>query len=147
LRKAPLSGERWAHTLTRLVQEFLEAPPDRPEEAQVRDELLTAFTKLERWDALFDTKRKSAALPLALVREYVHRHLDAHEGNRGDFLVGGFSISALKPMRPIPFAIVYVLGLGEDLFPGSNALSSFDLRGAERSPGDIRPAEQRLYDF
>jgi hypothetical protein len=50
-------------------------------------------------------------------------------------------------MRPVPFHLLYVLGLGEDLFPGSNALSSFDLRGAGRIPGDIRPAEHALYEF
>src|SRR5205085_6993604 len=68
-------------------------------------------------------------------------------GSRGEFLVGGVTLCALQPMRPVPFSIVYVLGLGEDLFPGSNALSSFDLRGVQRLPGDIRPAESRLYDF
>ena len=57
------------------------------------------------------------------------------------------TIANLQPMRPVPFAIIYVLGLGDDLFPGSNTLSSFDLRGVERLPGDVLPAEGRLYDF
>ena len=33
------------------------------------------------------------------------------------------------------------------LFPGSNQLSTFDLRGPFRQPGDIRPAEDRQYQF
>src|SRR5207244_2837762 len=102
---------------------------------------------LPDWDSLHDSAHKTAGLPLALVREYVQSQLAGMPGNRGDYLVGGVTISALQPMRPVPFAIVYVLGLGENLFPGSNALSSFDLRGAQRLPGDIRPAESRLYDF
>jgi hypothetical protein len=73
------------------------------------------------------------ASPLPLVREYVLGQLEKLEGSRGEYLVGGVTLAALQPMRPVPFQIVYVLGLGEDLFPGSNAQSSFDLRGAGRS--------------
>jgi exonuclease V gamma subunit len=146
LRSAPASGQRWAHVLQRLVQDFLDVPADRPEEAQVRDELLGALEKLAYWDLFHDAGRRPG-LPLALVRDYLQGQLEVLAGNRGEYLIGGVTISGFQPMRPVPFEIIYVLGLGEDLFPGSNALSSFDLRGARRMPGDIHPAEDRLYDF
>ena len=147
LRTAQLTGQRWANALQRLMQEFLDVPEDRPEEAQVRDELLVATEKLAAWDYLHDSSQRNLGMPLALVREYVQSQLQLLQGNRGEYLIGGVTVSALQPMRPVPFAIIYVLGLGDDLFPGSNALSSFDLRGVQRLPGDIRPAEERLYDF
>jgi exodeoxyribonuclease V gamma subunit len=155
LRTAKMSGGRWARELRRLVQEFLDVPADRAEEGQVRAQLLAGIEKLSEWDALHDaahatrppTRLGSPMLPLALVREYVQSQLQSLQGNRGEYLVGGVSIAELQPMRPVPFAIVYVLGLGENLFPGSNALSSFDLRGVQRLPGDIRPAEARVYDL
>ncbi len=147
LRRANMTGERWAIVLRRLIHEFLEVPEDRPEEGQVREAVLAALEPLTSWDALQPALRKSRGLPLALVREYVQSQLEALEGHHGEYLTGGVTIAQLQPMRAVPFAIVYVLGLGDDLFPGSNALSSFDLRGVQRIPGDIRPAEQRLYDF
>ena len=133
--------------MQRLVQEFLDVPADRPEEAQVQADLLVALEKLAFWDAHQEPSQKSAGLPLALGGEYVQSQLEVLEGNRGEYLIGGVTIAALQPMRPVPFEIIYVLGLGEELFPGSNMLSSFDLRAAQRLPGDIRPAEERLYDF
>ena len=147
LRLSSMAGARWARSLDRLVQEFLDVPADRPEEAQVRAELIAGIEKLGAWDSLHTAARKSTGLPLALVREYVHSQLEVLEGNRGEYLIGGVTISALQPMRPVPFEIIYIIGMGEALFPGSNALSSFDLRGAARLPGDVRPAEGRLYDF
>jgi exonuclease V gamma subunit len=147
LRSKQASGQRWATVLQRLMREFLEVPSDRPEEAQVRDELLAAARKLAQWDHLRDSTHKEAGLPLALVREYVLSQLELLQANRGEYLVGGVTIATLQPMRPVPFAIIYVLGLGDDLFPGSNAPSSFDLRGVQRLPGDILPAEGRLHDF
>ncbi len=148
LRTMPLSGERWAKTLTRLAQEFLDVPADRPEEGQVRADLLNGLNALASWDSLHDPSPLAPRhLPLSLVREYVRSQFEGMPGNHGEYLIGGVTISALQPMRPLPFEIIYILGLSENLFPGSNALSSFDLRGVQRVPGDIRPAEGRQYDF
>ena len=147
LRSLHADGQRWAGYLQRLLREFLAVPEDRPEEEQVREELLAAFDRLTRWDHLRPPGAPGHGLPLPLVREYVHGQLEKLEGSRGEYLVGGVTLSALQPMRPVPFQILYVLGLGEDLFPGSNALTTFDLRGAGRLPGDIRPAEHGLYEF
>jgi hypothetical protein len=60
-------------------------------------------------------------------------------------MAGGVTIASLQPMRPIPFRILYILGLDSELFPGSNALESLDLRGVQREPGDVRPAEAKTY--
>src|SRR5206468_2943925 len=45
--------------------------------------------------------------------------------------------SALQPLRPVPFEIIYVLGLGEGQFPGSSVLPGLDLRARCRCDGDI----------
>ena len=71
--------------------------------------------------------------------------LEGIEGSRGQYLTGGVTIASLQPFRPMPFRIVYVLGLGEDGFPGSNALPGLDLRGVKPLPGDIRPADFNRY--
>ncbi|MBI2804748.1 MAG: exodeoxyribonuclease V subunit gamma [Planctomycetes bacterium] len=147
LRSSSLPGARWASTLHRLAQEFLDVPVDRPEETQVRDQLVAGFETLAAWDSFQESKHQSPGLPLALVREFVRSQLEVLEGSRGDYLIGGVTVAALEPMRALPFEIVYLVGLGENTFPGSNALSSFDLRDAARLAGDIRPAEQRLHDF
>jgi exodeoxyribonuclease V gamma subunit len=149
LRRLSGTGQRWATALTRLVHDFLDVPADRPEEEQVRSELLAALERLALWDHVVGPRATPDAhagnLPLALVREYVQTQLEGLAGSRGEYLTGGVTIAALEPMRPVPFPVVYVLGLDAELFPGSNALSSFDLRGAHREPADIRPAEERAY--
>lgn len=147
LRTLNLSGNDWARVLRRLVHDYLDVPADREEENQVRAALLRGIDEFSNWDAIHQPDQGSPGLPLALVREYVQSQLQTLPGNRGEYLVGGVTIGELQPMRPVPFAIVYILGLGEDSFPGPNSLSSFDLRSAARLPGDIRPAEARLYDL
>lgn len=137
------TGASWAQALRHLCANFLEVPEDRPEEGPVRDNLLASLEQLTWWDGVADAQ----PLALPLIREFVLAHLEGIEGGTGDYLTGGITIAPLLPLRPLPFPIVYVLGLGEDLFPGSNQLSSLDLRHERRLPGDIRPAEQNRFLF
>ncbi|MCI0641203.1 MAG: exodeoxyribonuclease V subunit gamma [Gemmataceae bacterium] len=156
LRKMEGAGKHWAELLRQLVQRFLDVPADRPEEAQVRDRLLAALEQLVTWDHLHPKpptplrgrgEGTPGALTLPLVREFVRANLEGLDGGLGRYLTGGVTISALQPMRPIPFSVVYILGMGEELFPGSNHLSFLDLRHHDRRLGDIRPAEQNRFLF
>ena len=102
--------------------------PIGAEEGQVRANLLAGLEKLTQWDAA-DSPPGPGSCRCRWCANICSSQLELMPGSRGEYLIGGVTISALQPMRPLPFAIVYVLGLGENLFPGSNALSSFDLRG------------------
>jgi hypothetical protein len=77
----------------------------------------------------------------------VRSHLEGITGGQGDYLTGGVTVSALMPMRPIPFNVVYVLGLEEGRFPGARAESLLDLRSRKRRIGDITLAERNRYLF
>lgn len=161
LRKQRGSGRTWAGLIRNLVHTFLDVPHDRPEEGQVRERILAALDQLPLWDQLFVEPsglpsplrgrgvggEGAPTLSLPLIREFIAGNLEGIEGGTGEYLTGGVTISALQPMRPVPFEIIYLLGMGEDLFPGSNQLSPFDLRNAMRLPGDIRPAEHNRYLF
>jgi exonuclease V gamma subunit len=144
LRGLSSSAKEWADELRALIEDFLEAPADRPQEEAAREALFVALEKLKTLDQLCD---RPVGLPLALVREFVQDNLTTLEATIGEFLTGGVTVSALQPLLPVPFRIIYVLGLGESLFPGSTQLPAFDLRGRERCGGDIRPAETNRYLF
>jgi exonuclease V gamma subunit len=145
LRKNSLAGAEWARQLRRLVTTFLDIPEDRPEEEEVRDRLLADLTRLAELDDVTRLAGHQPAFPLALVREVVQESLTRNVGTKGDYLTGGVTISALQPLRPVPFRIIYVIGLGEGLFPGTNHLPAIDLRARERVAGDILLAESNRF--
>lgn len=60
---------------------------------------------------------------------------------KGNYLTTGVTISLLQPMRPIPFEHIYVLGLGEGKFPGSNDNSRLNLRKFDHYPWDLTRRE------
>ena len=81
------------------------------------------------------------------MREFIKSSLGSISGGRGDYLTEGVTISALQPMRPIPFRVVYVLGMEEGSFPGRADASSLDLRLLKRRIGDVSVPEKNCYLF
>jgi exodeoxyribonuclease V gamma subunit len=145
LRNWTGTGEKWAGQIRTLVNSFLSVPGDRPEEEEVRGQLFRELEELSRLDALYRLQKRTPRLPLAFVREFVQTALECREGTKGQYLTGGVTISALQPLRPVPFEIIYILGLGEGQFPGSAARSALDLRTQHRCPGDILLPESNRF--
>ena len=46
---------------------------------------------------------------------------------RGGFLTGGVSFSALKPGRSIPARVIFLIGMNDDVFPRRPQPAQFDL--------------------
>jgi exodeoxyribonuclease V gamma subunit len=144
LRTGQRTGKAWAGEIRRLVDDFLVVPEELKAEAQVRDGL---FRRLEDLAILDGLRSNPGPLPLALVRELVTACLQKTVGTLGQPLTNGVTIGNLEMLRALPFRVVYILGLGEGLFPGSDSRSSLDLRHRRTMPGDIRPPETNRFLF
>ncbi|MBW1863846.1 MAG: exodeoxyribonuclease V subunit gamma, partial [Deltaproteobacteria bacterium] len=145
------SGEEWKSRLLMVCYDLLEVPSDIRGEAAVHQSLLEAFGDLKIYDELLEGRpEKDVAelnLDIGIIREFIKSNLRSISGGYGDYLTEGVTISALQPMRPIPFKIVYVLGMEEGVFPGKADTSSLDLRLLKRRIGDISLPERNCYLF
>ncbi|MCB2147102.1 MAG: exodeoxyribonuclease V subunit gamma [Deltaproteobacteria bacterium] len=146
LRMESASAKEWRDAFFRVVDQFIEISTEMRGEETVFQSLVGAFDHFVPYDALgqLQTGRPLTADALWL---FVRSHLEGITGGQGDYLTGGVTVSALMPMRPIPFAVVYVLGLEEGRFPGRVQESLLDLRGRKRRIGDISLAERNRYLF
>ena len=127
--------------LRALLDRHLKAPADRPGEAGVRAEVFSAIHRLGRHASAVGRLGS-----FGLFREILSGQVGGVAGSRGNYLAGGITIAALQPMRPIPFRIVYVPGMGESNdFPGHADQSLLNLRSLERRVGDATmPESNRL---
>ncbi len=146
LNRRHLSGEQWKQLFYETCDELIEIPPDHRGEAVVRQALLKALDSLVLYDCVPEDISRSA-LDVDLIKEFIRANLAALSGGHGNYLTGGVTIAALQPMRPIPFRIVYVLGMEEGHFPGKADQSSLDLRLSQRRIGDISLPERNCYLF
>jgi exodeoxyribonuclease V gamma subunit len=146
IRTLATSASRWAEELSELFEDFLGIPDNQLGEVAVRNALNESLAQFKILDALRKEANRND-LTLSLIREMVLESLETLKARKGDPLVSGVSVGSLQSFAQVPFKIIYVLGMGEGLFPGSNQLPGLDLRSRKRSPGDILPAEQNRFHF
>jgi len=146
LRMGQASADRWRTALLNISQELLSIPPDYRGEMAIRQSLFQALEQLTFFDRLHPAEG-SPGLDATLIAEYLRFNLAAISGGSGDYLTGGVTVSELQPMRPIPFKIIYVLGMEEGTFPGRADTSMLDLRLKKRRIGDISLPERNRYLF
>ncbi len=145
LKSAEHSLHRWRQCIQDICDRFLGIPSDRPGELAVRSRLFEFFEDAEVFDAL-DTAANT--IPLQLLIEMIKSELLNIPSRKGTFLSRGVTILSLRPMRPIPFKMVYMLGMKEGDFPGTNDDSMLDLRQSfHPQPGDVNLSDANRYTF
>ncbi|RUA00770.1 MAG: hypothetical protein DSY89_06000 [Deltaproteobacteria bacterium] len=153
LRLDRASAAQWRAALKAAAENLFSIPPDYPGETVIRQHLFQALDELIFFDHLQSdsnqtpTPDHSPFLDATLIAEYIRFRLGAISGGHGDYLTHGVTIAELQPMRPIPFKIVYLMGMEEGSFPGRAETSPLDLRLKKRRIGDINLAERNRYLF
>jgi exonuclease V gamma subunit len=116
LTMASASAQAWKDAFFRVVDQFIEISADMRGEETVYQSLIRAFDEFLRYDELAQVQPGTATDGrctvgiCAVPSGWDQRRPGRLPYRRGD-------ISALMPMRPIPFKLVYVLGLEEGRFP------------------------------
>lgn len=140
LRDQRLSPSAWALALGRFVGGHL---GDGEADAGPLARLQRALQGLEALEA------PGLAAPELSYAAILDLALEALEGLRRDgaTLGQGVMVASYAPMRALPFQALFLMGLGEGVFPGQDVRNPLDLRSASRKPGDVSRAEQDRYFF
>lgn len=139
MRLAELSLRDWTIFTNRLITRYLRCDQSGDETAQAR--CLQALETLGKSDL------EQAPIGFETARTLIRQALAGLEGGRGQHQADGVVISALLPMRPVPYEAIFVLGLSEGQFPAPARRHPMDLQQARRMPGDVSPAERDRYTF
>jgi exonuclease V gamma subunit len=142
----PRSASQWVDDLQEVLHSLFEVPPTARGESAVQSGFLKSLESLRPYCEL-EQKGGVDSLDFDLIQLFVAQCLSGISGGTGDYLVRGITISALQPMRPIPFQIIYILGLNEENFPGRFEDSGLDLRQGTRCIGDLTTPERNRYLF
>ncbi len=137
------TGVQWKALLEEFVKQFFEIPEELSEEQPVENQLFELLSKLEQFDPLLNGK----SFDITYIIAFLRTHLGDIPVSRGRYLSDGVTISKLTPMKPIPFKLVYIVGLGEGIFPSTSDRSTLDLRNAKSCLGDISKDQTDNYLF
>ncbi len=128
----------WARFYSAQIKAYLHVEDGNDERDRLR--LRRSLAKLEAMDMECEVSGRVAA-------EIALRAIESLGSGRGQYLAEGVVVSSFLPMRAIPFKVVFLLGLGEGLFPAAGQRDALDLRAAARRAGDVDPSERDRYMF
>ena len=139
IAKSELTLRAWGALLAKLARAYVH-PETRGEQAELERcvEALKGIGSHAMKGPLFGPE-----VPFTLAE----REVESIPAVRGDPQSLGVVVASLLPMRAIPFRVVFVLGLGEGLFPMQRTEGGLDLRSKHRRAGDVSPEERDRYAF
>ncbi|MBW2497283.1 MAG: exodeoxyribonuclease V subunit gamma [Deltaproteobacteria bacterium] len=134
------SVTEWCHWLMRLLEDSIQrVDANVHEHAALRKALLETAEAAEA--AGFD-----AAIPFEAIRERIRRALESTRPAQG-FLSGGVTFCELVPLRAIPFRVIAIVGLGDEVFPRGGPAAGYDLIARHPRPGDRSPRSDDRHLF
>ncbi len=131
---------QWQKMLSRTLTTFIETGETNQREVLALKELFENLaTRTEQ--AGF-----TGAIGIDIVRAYLDKHLTGQTYGAG-FLTAGITFCALLPMRSIPFTVIGLIGMNNDVFPREPRTLGFDLIGQAPRPGDRSRRDDDRYLF
>jgi exonuclease V gamma subunit len=130
--------DNWADVLRRIAGEFLRNDHDDSMEESVSRSIFNMLYGLDRIEG-----EQSLDFVVAAVEELI----GGIKCQKGGYLTHGVTIASLQPMRPVPFKQVFILGMGEGMFPGRDSETTLEIQGAARSLGDMGTTSINRYLF
>lgn len=137
----PRSPSQWQAWLLQLCQDFFVE-----EEAQDGQGLHSIEASIDSWVQACDQGGLHQPVPLAVMREAVLAGLDQSKLSQS-FLSGAVNFATLMPMRAIPFAHIWLLGMNDGDYPRQVTAMDFDLMAKDYRPGDRSRREDDRYLF
>ncbi len=135
---APRTLAQWQVALTEVVTRLTETAENQ------------SWLTRQVLDALAALPDETGELPAPLTVDAMHALLEGRfsvaTATKG-LMTGAVTFCALVPLRSMPFRVVCLLGLDEDVFPRRTAASGFDLASAHPRIGDRTPRDDDRYLF
>ncbi|MCK4796824.1 MAG: exodeoxyribonuclease V subunit gamma, partial [Spirochaetes bacterium] len=141
IKNIKCSSNEWVKIISELISDFLAIPKNRPEENIIHKKLILELKKIDFLDHVMESLNQDKRISLAFIIQYIKSILAEIPSGYGSYLTGGVTISSLIPMRPIPYKVVYVMGMGEKEFPGRSDVTTLDLRLRKRESNDVNLVE------
>ena len=152
-----MKGKEWGQYIYTLIKTYLK--PIGEADKEVFQNLLNNAVSIIDLDKGQPDANKQFGF--STIFEFFNQKQQKALLHRGHYLAEGLTVSSFQPMRPIPFKAVFLLGMGEGLFPTPYHRDTLDLRHIpvklkkeiqghafrERRLGDVSVTERDRYMF
>ena len=128
MRSARLTISDWSVYLVRVFSKYIVA------RSESDDWLMSQVLRVT--ERLCSKDVEGYRVSYEVASELLEREFALVGRRRAGFNADGVAVSALLPMRTLPFRVVFVAGLNEGQFPGFDPPNPLDLRQAKGQAGE-----------
>ena len=130
----------WAKFFKILIDTFF--PPHDDIEEEIAH-ILNIIDELRHYEYITGFNDK---LPFSVLNKFFIEKLEENISEKG-FITGGVTFCSLKKGRVIPFRVICLLGMNDEVFPGKTMKLQFDLMSRYPKKGDENKREGNRYLF
>ncbi|HRZ78489.1 MAG TPA: exodeoxyribonuclease V subunit gamma [bacterium] len=130
----------WAARLNGLIDDIMVEDSDNAEEMRFLRKMFDSLRNEERLSGI------KCAVGVRVIKAVLEEKIMLSGFNRG-FMKGGVTFCSIKPLRSIPFKVVCMAGMNDDLFPRDPGSTGFDLIRKYPAPGDRNAKNSDRYFF
>ncbi|WP_020409931.1 exodeoxyribonuclease V subunit gamma [Hahella ganghwensis] len=143
--KHALGSGEWLNLLQDIV-EGLFAPQETILDRQEASAVESIKETLQEWSDDLKLAGFTGKLPFEVVRKELSQRLEG-PNRRQRFLNGTVTFCAMVPMRSLPFKVVALLGMNQEVFPRQDQPMSFDLIAKSPRKGDRARRDEDRFLF
>lgn len=128
------SGAQWQHFLNAMLDRFFSEQADESGIIQRIRDALDQFQQV--------TSEEKLSRELVLL--WLQKNL-ADKNVSGRYFSGGVNFCGMRPMRSLPFRVICLLGMNDQVFPRRDRPIEFDLMKQSWKPGDPNNGDEDRY--
>lgn len=141
-RRLTISG--WQNSLNLCLDAFFET--EALDDTSFETEKTAIRKQLERLVESSEYADFDEAVGIELISSWLQSHLEAVDSTHR-FLGHGVTFCGMVPMRSVPFEVVCLVGMNDDVFPRRQPALSFDLLAQHYREGDRSRRDDDRYLF
>lgn len=134
----------WQTQLTACLDAFFDTTG--LEDDVFESELTAIRTQLDRLQDSAVHASFEQEISIELITSWLQSHLDAIDSTHR-FMGHGVTFCGMVPMRSIPFSVVCLIGMNDEVFPRRQPMLSFDLLSQDHREGDRSRRDDDRYLF
>jgi len=140
----PRTPHDWQQHLNRCLDTFFEA--EQLDDPLAERELISIRSQLDRLIESTDLAGFEETIGIDVILSWQQSHLEPLD-NSHRFMGHGVTFCGMVPMRSIPFDVVCLIGMNDDVFPRRQPSLGFDLLAHHHREGDRSRRDDDRYLF
>ena len=139
MRSERMPLQEWSRFLIEFIAAYV--PLGDADDESVRARCLAAIESIAHHELA------TGPVSYEVARILARDQIATAEGEEARLSGHGVAVGSLAVLQSLPFKVIFLLGLGEGIFPERERRDPLDLRGARRMAGDVSPADRDRYLF